>query len=96
MILYEVFFYKKYCNCKNSFTIVEEARPDLMRFINYWINNMVDKNLSIIDKVIEKYIKYVVYNKDKKEDKEKISNKENIEKNDSKDRKIDKERIKDE
>lgn len=51
--LYQVFFGRKYYDYTNSLTIVEKTSLDPVRFIDEWINNAVDKNLPIIDKVME-------------------------------------------
>lgn len=71
MILYIIFFNQKWYNYINNSIIYKKISPKLFEVINYEINNIVNKNLPTIDKVIIKYIKYEAYNTDKKKDKNK-------------------------
>ncbi len=65
---YEVYFGLKYCNCANSLTTVEEAGFEPTRFTDEWINVSVDKNLSIIDEVMKKYVEHEACEEDEGED----------------------------
>lgn len=55
---YEVFFGRKYRDHANSFTTIEVAGPRPIRFTDEWINDVVDKNLAIIDEVMKKYVEH--------------------------------------
>ena len=70
LTLYEVYFGLKYCNCANSLTTIEEAGFEPIRFTDEWINDSVDKNLSIIDEVMKKYVEHEACEEDEGEDRE--------------------------
>lgn len=84
--LYKIFFDQKYHNCINSFSTIEKAGLEPIKFINKWINNAVNKNLFIINEIMKKYFKYKAYEEDKEEDR-----KENKEENEKEDEERDEE-----
>lgn len=91
---YKVFFGRKYRDRANSLTTVEEAGPGPIRFTDEWINDAIDKNLPLIDEVMEEYVEHEAYNKDEEEDEEN-SEEEDTEKNGGEDGETDEERVED-
>lgn len=94
VIPYKVFFGRKYCDCANSLTTIKKASPNLIKFIDEQINDAVNKNLPIIDEIMEKYIKHEIYNKDKKED-TKNNKEEDTKKDRGENRKTEEEKVED-
>lgn len=54
MVLYKLFFGQKYCDYINNPITIKETCFKLIKFTNKWINNTLNKDLLIIDKVIKK------------------------------------------
>ena len=67
---YKLFFGQKYRNRANSLTTVEEAVPEPIKFTDELINDVVDKNLPIIDEVMNKYVKHEACEEDEGKERE--------------------------
>lgn len=50
---YKVVYSQKYCNCTKNLTKDKKIYLSLINFINWWINNRIDKNLDILEKIMK-------------------------------------------
>lgn len=55
---YDVIFDKEYYIITISFETVEKASLGSYNFIDEWMNGVVDKNLSIINKIMKEYVEH--------------------------------------